>query len=91
MDWLKLRNYNRANALLLSEFGEETFPNIKLNLSEKDAIKFCKDFSEDRNWCYRNGINYKVLKEEKTFQEYVIKFNFDKRRIEIEQEIRLSK
>jgi hypothetical protein len=76
--------------LILSEFGEELFPNLKLNMSEKDAIRFCKDFSHDRDWCHKNGIDYRGLEEEKMFQKYVIEYKFNQRRMEIEQEIRIS-
>ena len=45
-------------------------------MTEQEAIKFCKDFAIDREWCFKNGIDYRQLDEEKIFQEYNIKFNF---------------
>ena len=57
--WLKTRQFKRANELLLREFGPELFPNIKLKMGEQEAMKFCKDFAIDRQWCFDNGIDYR--------------------------------
>ena len=54
-------------------------------------MRFCKDFAIDRQWCFDNGIDYRQLEEEKIFQEHVMKYSFDKRRKDIEQELRISK
>jgi hypothetical protein len=32
---------------------------------ERDAYNFCKEFSQERLWCKRNGLEIKDLEEEK--------------------------
>jgi len=37
----------------------------KKEKSDRDiAIDFCKDFGEDRDWCFSQGIDYRSLQEE---------------------------
>ena len=42
-------------------------PELADHFSEREAIEFCKEYAEDRKWCHKNGLDFSVLDEEKTF------------------------
>ena len=52
----------------------------RLRIEEYEALEFCKKFAKERKWCHENGLDYRVLEEEKQFQNYVKKFRFKSKR-----------
>jgi hypothetical protein len=39
----------------------------KNDAAEKDALRFCKDFAIERDWCFKHGIDYRELDDERKF------------------------
>eukprot|EP00356_Strombidium_inclinatum_P008030 CAMPEP_0170483716 /NCGR_PEP_ID=MMETSP0208-20121228/3341_1 /TAXON_ID=197538 /ORGANISM="Strombidium inclinatum, Strain S3" /LENGTH=192 /DNA_ID=CAMNT_0010756853 /DNA_START=5757 /DNA_END=6335 /DNA_ORIENTATION=- len=55
-------------------------------------MEFCKDYSQERRWCQKYGLNVRSLPEEQQFREYILEFNFKQRREQLllERELKLK-
>lgn len=40
----------------------------------REAIEFCKAYSEERKWCIRHGLKLKKIPQEKKFQTHLLKY-----------------
>lgn len=75
--WQTERDAQKVSELLVGAKPIEKMMNkYKHDLEEKKAIEFCKEFQKERKWCYENGLDYRSLQEEKTFQNHLKKFKF---------------
>lgn len=72
---------------MTENFGDEAMKIHIKKYAEEYAIAFCKDFQEERKWCFQNKIDYRNLPEEKLFQEYCKEFDFKAKRRQIALEI----
>ena len=75
------------NRPALEKFGSDLFPQSDNYEKEKLAINFCKDFAEERKWCYINQIDIRMLPEEIQFQQFVKDFKFAERKAQIQFEL----
>lgn len=66
--------------LLIESLGSENVPNLHLQFEEFEAIKFCKSYVLERNWCKDHDLDLSELEDEKTFLGYLDTFHFRKRR-----------
>lgn len=57
--------------------------------AEREALVFCKSYAEEREWCYQNDLDFRVLPEEAKYNKLVVEFCFVDRRNKIAREIEL--
>ena len=61
---------------MVQEIGNE-FKELKDGKDkEREALKFCKEYAKEREWCYINDLDFRDLPEEKTFWGMIKEFNF---------------
>ena len=90
--YLKVRKETNAREELLRDLRDKkVIGQILLEEEEKIALEFCKDFHQERIWCHNNGVDYRELPEEETFQGYLQKFGFRQKREAIEAQIEIRR
>lgn len=57
--------------MLVENIGEEFKDLQAAKEEESEALDFCKQYAQEREWCFQNDVDFRKLPEETKFQEYI--------------------
>jgi hypothetical protein len=65
--------------LLLKSLGSEFVRVFEMHKAEYEALKYCKEYSKERNWLFANNIDFRNIPDEQLYQRYLTDFKFRER------------